>query len=337
MGRYIVRRLLQFIPTLLGAMFLLHYLTVLGIQFTGDPVRAMFGDRRPSEAQLEAMRAALGLNDPCLQREGDPCFGMFLQRMENIFLHFDLGINQRRVEVTELIARALPHTIKLALLAFLIDIVIGLIAGIVAGLRNGSFWDYLVKISTVLLISVPIFVVGVVVRDFIAVPVSRSLRGMPGVPAWVSEGLFSPVYKPTQYTWISLVLPALVLASLLLATTARLTRTSLMENIRADFVRTAKAKGLTTRRVVGVHTLRNSLIPVVTSLGLDFAGLITGAVITETVFSVPGIGRLVTISARTGESYVVVGVVTMLVLVVMVANLLVDLLYAVLDPRIRYE
>jgi peptide/nickel transport system permease protein/oligopeptide transport system permease protein len=318
-------------------MFLLHYLTVLAIQFTGDPVRAMFGDRTPSASQLEAMRAALGLDDPCLRQEGNPCFGLFSQRMENIFLHFDFGVNQRRVDVTDLIARALPHTIKLALLAFVIDIVIGLLAGILAGLRNGSFWDYLVKLSTVLLISVPIFVVGVFVRDLIAVPLSRSTRGVSWIPPWFSEGMMSPVYKANDYPWVSLFFPSLVLASLLLATTARLTRTSLMENMRADFVRTARAKGLTTRRVVGVHTLRNSLIPVVTSLGTDLAGLLTGAVITETIFSVPGVGRLVTISARSGESYVVVGVVTILVLVVMVANLLVDLLYAVLDPRIRYD
>jgi peptide/nickel transport system permease protein/oligopeptide transport system permease protein len=336
-GRYIVRRLLQFIPTVLGAMFLLHYLTVVGIQMTGNPVRAMFGDRTPSQAQLEATSAALGLNDPCLEREGDPCLGMFLTRMENVFLHFDFGINQRRVPVTELIERALPHTLKLAIAAFLINAIIGLIAGILAGLRNGSFWDYLVKISTVFFISVPVFVLGVVVREFVAIKMGNWLSGIPAVPKWISEGMFSPVYKAVDFPWASLVFPALVLASLSLATTARLTRTSLLENMRADYVRTARAKGLTTRRVVGIHTLRNSLIPVVTYLGVDLATLLAGAVVTETVFSVPGVGRLIAISARTGESYVVVAVATMIVLVVMVINLLVDLLYAVLDPRIRYE
>jgi peptide/nickel transport system permease protein/oligopeptide transport system permease protein len=252
-------------------------------------------------------------------------------------LHFDFGVNQRRVEVTELVARSLPNTVKLALLAFLIEVVIGLAAGILAGLRNGSFWDYLVKISTVLLISIPIFVVGVIVRDFAAVPLSKNLRGVPWIPPWISEGLLSPVHKSGDYPWLSLFFPAIVLASLSLATTARLTRTSLMENIRADYVRTAKAKGLAAKRVVGVHTLRNSLIPVVTYLGVDIAALLSGAVITETIFSVHGIGRLVTTAARTGESAVVLGVVTMLVLVLMVVNLLVDVLYAVLDPRIRYE
>jgi peptide/nickel transport system permease protein/oligopeptide transport system permease protein len=111
----------------------------------------------------------------------------------------------------------------------------------------------------------------------------------------------------------------------------------MMENLRADYVRTAKAKGLSRARITGVHTLRNSLIPVVTSLGVDLGTLIGGAVVTETIFNVPGIGRLVAVSARTGEATVVIGIVTLLVLVYMVANLVVDLLYAVLDPRIRYD
>jgi peptide/nickel transport system permease protein/oligopeptide transport system permease protein len=134
-----------------------------------------------------------------------------------------------------------------------------------------------------------------------------------------------------------MVFPALVLASLSLATTARLTRTSLMENVRSDYVRTAKAKGLTNKRVIGIHTLRNSLIPVITYLGVDFGTLLGGAVITETIFNIPGIGRLVTRGAQQGEASVVVGVVTLLVLVFLLVNLLVDVFYAVLDPRIRYE
>jgi len=335
-GRYIVRRLLQFIPTVLGAMFLLHYLTSVGIQLTGNPVRAIFGDRTPSPALLRALTAKLGLDDPCLDRAGDPCLGLFVERMQNIFLHFDFGVNQRNVEVTELITRALPNTAKLALFAFTIEILIGLSAGILAGLRGGSFWDYTVKISTVLLISFPVFVVGVALRSYGAAPLSKQTRSMEWIPPWISEGLFSPVYK-SDYPIASLMFPAVVLASLSLAVTARLTRTSLMENIRADYVRTAKAKGLTPRRVTTVHTLRNSLIPVITYLGVDFGTLLSGAVITETIFNVPGLGRLVTRGAQQGESYVVVGVVTMLVLVFLLVNLIVDVLYAVLDPRIRYE
>jgi len=336
MGRYVIRRLLQFIPTVLGAMFLLHYLTSVGIQLTGNPVRAMFGDRRPSQALIDAISAKLGLDDPCLTRSGDPCVGLFIHRLQNIFFHFDFGVNRNRQEVVELVMRALPNTAKLATIAIIIEIVVGLSAGILAGLRSGSFWDYLVKISTVLLISFPVFVVGVAVRGYIATPLSKSLRSVEWIPHWISSGLLSPVYK-SDYPFASMVFPALVLASLSLATTARLTRTSLMENVRSDYVRTAKAKGLTNKRVIGIHTLRNSLIPVITYLGVDFGTLLGGAVITETIFNIPGIGRLVTRGAQQGEASVVVGVVTLLVLVFLLVNLLVDVFYAVLDPRIRYE
>jgi len=317
-------------------MFLLHYLTSIGIQLTGNPVRAMFGDRTPSPALVEAITKALGLDDPCLTRPGDPCFGLFGTRLQNIFLHFDFGVNRNRQEVVDLVLRALPNTAKLALMAIIIEIVVGLGAGILAGLRGGSFWDYLVKISTVMLISFPVFVIGVAVRGYVATPLSRNLRTVEWIPDVISKGLLSPVYK-TDYPFASLMLPALVLASLSLATTARLTRTSLMENIRADYVRTAKAKGLKPGRIIGVHTLRNSLIPVVTYLGVDFGTLLAGAVITETIFNVPGLGRLVTRGAQQGEASVVVGTVTLLVLIFLIVNLLVDVFYAVLDPRIRYE
>ncbi|QOC90388.1 ABC transporter permease [Micromonospora craniellae] len=336
MGRYVIRRLLQFIPTVLGTMFLLHYLTSLAIQFSGNPVRALFGDRTPSPALLEAITERLGYGDPCLDQKGNPCFGMFLDRLQGIFLNFDFGINLRQREVTDLVADAIPFTLKLLVIAIVFEAVVGIAAGVLAGLRGGSFADYTVKISTVFVISVPIFVLGLIVREFVGVEFGNVLRGQSWIPDVISTGVFSPGFKP-DYPWASLIIPGMVLGATSLAVTARLTRTSIMENIRADYVRTAKAKGLTTKRVIGVHTLRNSLIPVITFLGVDIGAAMAGAVVTETIFNVPGIGRLVTMSARTGESSVVIGVVTMLVLVVLVANLLVDLLYAVLDPRIRYE
>ncbi|MBX7265285.1 ABC transporter permease [Micromonospora sp. Llam7] len=336
MGRYVIRRLLQFIPTVLGTMFLLHYMTSLAIQFSGNPVRALFGDRTPPPALLQAVTERLGYGDPCLDQRGSPCLGLFLDRLQNIFFHFDFGINLRQREVTDLVADAIPFTLKLLVIAIVFEAVVGIVAGVLAGLRGGSFTDYLVKISTVFIISVPIFVLGVVVREFVGVKFGNVLRDQDWIPDVISAGMFSPGFKP-DYPLASLVIPGMVLGAVSLATTARLTRTSIMENIRADYVRTARAKGLTNKRVIGVHTLRNSLIPVITFLGVDIGAAMAGAVVTETIFNVPGIGRLVTMSARTGESSVVVGVVTMLVLVVLLANLLVDLLYAVLDPRIRYE
>jgi peptide/nickel transport system permease protein/oligopeptide transport system permease protein len=207
---------------------------------------------------------------------------------------------------------------------------------VLAGLRNGSFWDYLVKISTVTVIAIPIFVLGFVVREFVGVQFGNVLRGVDWLPDLISQGVFGSVYK-SDYPWASLIIPGLVLGSVSLAAAARLTRTSILENTRSDYVRTAKAKGLGTNRVIGVHTLRNSLIPVVTFLGVDLGTLIGGALITETIFNVPGIGRLVVASARTSEASVVIGGASFLVLVYLITSLLVDILYAILDPRIRYE
>jgi peptide/nickel transport system permease protein/oligopeptide transport system permease protein len=237
--------------------------------------------------------------------------------------------------VTDIIAQALPYTLRLALIAFLFEAIVGVAAGVLAGLRGGGFWDYFVKISTVFIISVPIFVLGVFVRWLFGVKVGVWIKDVDWVPD-AFAAIFTPAYRP-EHPWGSLVLPGMVLGAIALATTARLTRTSLIENLRSDYVRTAKAKGMATKRVVGVHTLRNSLIPVVTSLGLDIGVLMGGAVVTETVFNVPGIGRQAAQAARQGEAPVVIGIVTILVLVYLVVNLLVDVLYAVLDPRIRYE
>ncbi|NIL56576.1 ABC transporter permease [Salinispora arenicola] len=336
MGRYVIRRLLQFIPTVLGTMFLLHYMTSLAIQFSGNPVRALFGDRTPPPALLAAVTERLGYADPCLDQKGNPCFGLFVDRVQNVFFHFDFGINLRQQEVTDMVADKLPFTLKLLVIAIIFEAVVGIAAGVWAGLRGGSFADNLVKISTVFVISVPIFVLGVLVREFVGVKFGNILRDQEWIPDVVASGFFSPGFKP-DYPTASLLIPGMVLGAVALATTARLTRTSIMENIRADFVRTARAKGLANKRVIGVHTLRNSLIPVITYLGVDIGSAMAGAVVTETIFNVPGIGRMVTESARTGEAAVVIGVVTMLVLVILIVNLLVDLLYAVLDPRIRYE
>ncbi|MFI5910964.1 ABC transporter permease [Dactylosporangium sp. NPDC051541] len=333
MGRYLARRILQFIPTLLGALFILHYLMTLGIQLNGDPARAVFGDRTPTESQLRAMQELFGTDDPCFQRTGDPCLGVFVERLGNM-AHGDFGVDSRERPVLTLIAEHAPITARLALIAILIELLAGITAGVLAGLRGGSFWDYLVKISTTLLISIPIFVLGSLSQLYLGVEFGSWLRRS-GVSSALSDP-FSIAYRPEK-PWSSLLLPGLVLATLALATTARLTRTSLMENLRGDYVRTATAKGLTRGRVVGVHALRNSLIPVVTNLGISFGGLLAGAVVTEGIFNIRGIGGLVFGAVRFGEAATVVSVVTILVLVYLLFNLIVDVLYAVLDPRIRLD
>jgi oligopeptide transport system permease protein len=195
---------------------------------------------------------------------------------------------------------------------------------VLAGLRRGSFLDSLVLVSTTVVVSIPVFVLGFLAQ--IVFGLGRPFEFLGVFPvAGVRDG------------WVSYLLPGLVLAALSLAYVARLTRTALAESLRQDYIRTARAKGLAPRVVVGKHALRNSLIPVVTFLGVDIGTLMGGAIVTETVFNLPGIGRAVFEAIEAQEGAVVVGIVTFLIFVFITANLLVDLLYAVLDPRIRYD
>jgi len=307
MGRYLIRRLLQFIPVFFGATLLI-FIMVWAIP--GDPIAALAGDRVLPDAVREQLRDRYHLDDPLLVQYGKYMGGVF---------QGDFGDDFRGRPVTDLLAQRLPVTVRLALLAFGFEVVLGIAAGILAGVRKGGFVDSLVLVSTLVVIAIPIFVLGFLAQLVLGVrlgwfPVSGIQNGLYGY-----------------------LLPAMVLGSISLAYIARLTRASLVENLRADYVRTATAKGLSRRRVVGIHTLRNSLIPVVTFLAIDLGSLMGGAIITETIFNIPGLGRAVFEGVQRQEGTVVVGIVTFLVVVYMAANLLVDVLYAVLDPRIRYE
>jgi ABC-type dipeptide/oligopeptide/nickel transport system permease component len=333
-GRYVVQRLLQFIPTLFGALFLLHYLTCLGIQLTGNPIRALFGDRKPPRAQLEAMTRSMQLDDPCLKRLGDPCVGLFGHRL-GLMSHGDFGSDFRGRAVTAILSDAAPYTVRLALLAFLVELIVGVGAGILAGASNGGKLDYAVNTSAVLLVSIPVFVFSYLVQLVFGVYLGRPVRESSWAPHWLGE-LLTPAYKADSPT-LSMLIPGVVLGVVGLATTTRLMRANLIENLRADYVRTARAKGASRRRIIGVHVLRNSLVPVVTNLGITLGTLLGGALVVESIFNVPGIGREVQQALFRGEPTVVIGTVTVLVVCYLVVNLLVDLLYAVIDPRIRYE
>lgn len=318
MGRYFIRRVLQFIPVFIGATLLIYALV---FALPGDPIRALAGERPQPPAVQQALRDRYNLDDPLLVQYGK-YIGVVSQDAERGFdglLQGNFGTNFRGREVTEIMKDKLPVSIRLALVAFVIETFLGLLAGILAGLRKASFIDNLVLVSTVTVISVPIFVLGFVAQ----LTFGLSLGWFP--IAGVRSG------------WMSYALPGIVLASVSLAYVARLTRTSLVENLRTDYVRTATSKGLRRGRVVGIHTMRNSMIPVVTYLGIDLGNLMSGAIVTETIFNLPGVGREVFLAVQAQEGTVVVGIVTFLVLVYMVSNLLVDFLYAALDPRIRYE
>jgi oligopeptide transport system permease protein len=307
MGRYVIRRLLQLIPVFLGATFLIYALV---FAMPGDPIRALAGERPVSPSVIETLRARYNLDDPLLVQ-----YGKYLLNL----LQGDLGTDFRNRPVTEYLATRIPVTLRLAALAFVFEAILGLIAGVLAGLRRGNFMDNLVLVSTTAVISIPIFVLGFIAQLYFGV----ELRWFP--VAGIRDG------------WMSYILPAMVLGSISLAFVARLTRTSLVENLRADYVRTATAKGLSRPRVVGVHALRNSLIPVITFLGVDLGQLMAGAIITETIFNIPGVGRAVFEAVQRQEGTLVVGIVTFLVLIFIFSTLIVDLIYALLDPRIRYD
>ena len=317
MGRYVARRLLQMVPVFFGSTLLIFAMVYL---IPGDPIRALFGERQVSDATLESLRDRYNLDDPFLVQYGK-YMGVLPDGEEGFsgVLQGDFGEDFRGREVSELMTERFPVTIRLAVAAIIIETVIGIIAGVMAGIRRNSFMDNLVLVSTTLVIAIPLFVLEFGAQLIFGL----QLDWFP--IAGLREG------------WVSYALPAMLLAALSLCYVARLTRTSIVENIRSDYVRTARAKGLSGQRVVGRHVLRNSLIPVVTFIGTDFGYLLGGAIVTETIFNLPGIGRAVFDGVTQREGAVVVGLITVLVIVFLVANLLVDVLYGVLDPRIRYE
>jgi peptide/nickel transport system permease protein/oligopeptide transport system permease protein len=307
MGRYIARRLLLTIPVLIGASFLIFAMVYA---LPGDPIRALAGDRPLSEAVQAQLRDEYNLDDP-----------LWLQYVKYVggLLQGDFGTDFSGRAVLDTIEQRLPVTARLALAAVIFEAIIGLTAGILAGIRRGSFFDNLVLVTTTLIVSVPVFVLGFVAQFLFGL----QLQLFP--TSGINDG------------WYSYVLPGLVLASLSLAYVARLTRTSLSENLRSDYVRTARAKGLKPSSVIGKHTLRNSLIPVVTFIGADIGALMGGAIVTETIFNIPGLGRAVYDAVLRQEGAVVVGIVTLFVFFYIFFNLVVDILYALLDPRIRYD
>jgi oligopeptide transport system permease protein len=277
----------------------------------GDPVRALWGDKPPDPAQVAQIRHDRGLDLPLWQQ--------YLHYMGGL-LQGDFGktIAGNRPVLDE-ITQAFPVSMRLASMAWTFELVVGITLGVLAGIKRGRFVDNTVTLFTLLVISVPIFVVGLLCQLFFGNEL----------------GWITPTVQDSE-SMSQLAVPAIVLGMVGLAYVARLTRTSIAENRQADYMRTAVAKGLPRQRIVTVHLLRNSLIPVVTYLGTDIGTLMGGAVITEGIFNVTGVGNLLFQALARREGAVIVGVVTVLVLVYLAASLIVDLLYAVLDPRIRY-
>lgn len=307
MLRYVGRRLLQMIPVFFGATLLLYALVFL---MPGDPVEALGGDRGLTDAARARIEAEYNLDKPFIIQ--------YLLYIKGIFT-LDFGTTFSGRPVAEAMANAFPVTIKLALMAIVFEAVFGIIFGVIAGIRRGGIFDSTVLVVSLLVIAVPSFVIGFVFQFFVGVK-------------W---GILPVTVGPNE-SFTSLLMPAIVLGALSFAYVIRLTRQSVSENLTADYVRTARAKGLSNGRVTVRHVLRNSMIPVATFLGSDLGALMGGAIVTEGIFGINGVGGAIYQAILKGEPTTVVSFTTVLVIVYIVANLLVDLLYAVLDPRIRY-
>ena len=304
---YLGKRLLQLIPVFFGATFLIYAMVFL---MPGDPVLALAGDKAAEPAVLDQIRADYNLDKPFIVQ-----YLLFLGG----FFTGDMGTTVSGRAVPEVLAETFPITVRLALMALVIEAVMGIVFGLVAGLRKGSWFDSTLLVVSLFIIAVPTFVIGFV---------GQFLFG-------IQWGLVSPTVG-SDGSFSKLLLPAVVLGMVSFAYVLRLTRSEVAQNLRADFVRTASARGLSRGVVVRDHVLRNSLVPVVTFLGADLATLMGGAIVTEGIFNIHGVGGLIFQSVSIGEAPTVVSVVTILVVIFVVANLIIDLLYALLDPRIRY-
>jgi peptide/nickel transport system permease protein len=304
--RFLARRLLLTIPVLLGVATLVFSLIHL---IPGDPAQAMLGETA-SEADVAALRTRLGLDRPLLEQ-----YGAFLRGT----LRGDLGTSLRTSQpVTEAIRERLPATIELAMAAMLVSIGFSIPLGIIAAVNRDTAIDHAATTVSLLGVSVPNFWLG----PLLAIIFSIELGWLP-----VSG----------RGTLAHLILPAVSLGAALAAILARMTRATLLEELREPYVQAARARGASFSRAVVRHAFRNSLIPVVTLIGLQFGAVLTGAVITETVFAWPGIGRLLIQSIGFRDYPIVQGCILLIAVTYVGMNLLTDLVYGVLDPRIRYE
>ncbi|MDQ0726014.1 ABC transporter permease [Microbacterium sp. W4I20] len=304
---YTLRRLLQLIPVFFGATLLIYALVFL---MPGDPIAALFGDKPPSPQLLATIRAQYHLDEPFLVQYFYYITGVF---------QGDMGQTFSGQSVSTVLARTLPVTGRLALMAIAIEFTLAIIIGTFSALRKGKLFDHGSLIVSLVFLSMPIFVVAFLAQYFLAIKL----------------GWFRPTIGG-QNNWGDLWLPAIVLGLSLYATSMRLMRGSVLDTLNQDWVRTAYGKGLSRGRVVPVHVLRNSLIPVVTNSATNFGVLLVGATVTEYIFNIPGVGQTLFQATLRHEGPTIVSFVTVFVIVYVLVNLLVDLFYGLLDPRIRY-
>ncbi|MFH2040851.1 MAG: ABC transporter permease [Chloroflexota bacterium] len=350
MGRYILRRLISVLPTLIGVTLIIFLFQRL---IPGDPAVAMLGEHATQE-NVERIREQFGLNRPAfLDREAlangdlagffDSQYIRYIERL----LHFDLGNSiHRRIPVLETLGERFPATMELALLSMFIALLIGLPIGIASAARRNSTLDGVTMVGSLIGVSMPIFWLGIMEIMLFSV----FLKWLP------SGGRLSTGMVITPITNLLLVdslltgnisgfidalkhiaMPALALATIPTAIIARMTRSSMLDVLQEDYIRTAKAKGLVERVVLFRHALKNAFLPVITIIGIQVGTLLAGAVLTETIFSWPGIGKWVYDSILGRDYPIVQGVTLLIAIIFLLVNLIVDISYATIDPRISYD
>ena len=271
---------------------------------------------------------------PIYDENGDtipvPIWEQYIRYMDDL-LHGDLGTSyQKKRPVTDIFAEKYPYTVKLAVCAICLEAVMGIGAGLVSAIKRYSFWDILVTLITSVLVAVPAFWLGMILQLTFGIWLKDLTGGAISLPISGAGG------PNSQYMdWVHYILPAFTLAAVSTAYTARIMRSQLLDVMNQDYIRTAKAKGLSGRAIILHHALKNALIPVVTYIGIDFGAMMAGAILTETVFNWPGVGSEIYRAISSRDWPLVMGGVTIIIVVVMVINLLVDISYAFLDPRIR--
>ena len=310
MYKFIIKRLLQMIPVIIGVTFIVFFIMNLA---PGDPAAIILGDQATAEA-LEMKREELGLNDPLLVRYVNYMIGL---------LHGDMGNSYKNnIPVWNQVIERLPNTAILAVTGILIALLFGIPIGILSAKHQYSILDNVAMVGALIGVSMPNFWSGLL----LVMLFSLTLGWLPS--QGMGSGGFVPFVK-------SLVLPSLTLGINSMAMVARMTRSSMLEVIRQDYIGTAQAKGLDDRKITTQHMLRNALIPIITAVGLQFGHLLGGAMLAETVFSWPGLGRLMVDSIKSRDIPMVLGCVIFMATMFSIVNLIVDIIYAFVDPRIK--
>jgi peptide/nickel transport system permease protein len=321
-ARYIIRRLLWVIVLL----FLVSFITFIIFYLlpSADPAQLRAG-RQPNPELVEQIRENLGLNNPWYQQ--------YFDYMERLVLHFDFGYSyQNNISVKEQIFDRVPASVSVALGAAVIFLITGITVGIISAIKRRTLLDRVTMGLSLVAISAPVYWLGLVALFLFAADIGKF-----PVPFLKGAGSYVPFSDDPSLWFQSLLLPWFVLAGSFAALYARLLRANLIETMSEDYIRTARAKGLPERRVVFRHGLRSAITPVVTAAGLDIGILLGGTILVETVFNIPGIGRLAFDSIQNSDLPMIQGTVLIGAFFIIVANLVVDILYAFLDPRVRYS